>query len=151
MPDGCEKLTMDLPIAVIRAQVSNPIVDEMRRIAYDEIPLLGVRHIPQIVGMVSGDPSCELIFHDRSLTGLNGLRIDIGEAQRFGETVREQRKSDEPWTGAPFEYALLPGHVATFQEGDEILSEITTAAIEMFLKRDLRISISHVLPGVEFV
>src|SRR5262249_54014132 len=62
---------------------------------------------------------------------LDGLRIDVGKAQRLAQAVAEQGKSNEAGSRAPFEGAALFRRAPLRQQRDVVLPEARAAAVEM--------------------
>jgi hypothetical protein len=87
----------------------------------------------EIVGLIDRNAVGKPVGLDRTAAGRDRFRIDVGEAERLAQVVREQGEADEARAGAPLEHTPLFRHAAALQERDEALADSPPAPVEMLL------------------
>src|SRR5262249_29522935 len=99
--NSLEEIPVNAPVRIVRPKIAEVLVNEVRRVGNNEIPLLGGRYAPQIVGTVDRNAIRQGVVRDGAAAGLNRFGVYVGKAQCLAQTVRQQRKSDKAWPGAP--------------------------------------------------
>ena len=105
-----EETSVQLPILVVETQFNRRNIDEMRWIAYYQVPLLGCWNIVEIVGVIDRNPLCQSVLRHCPPARFDGFRIDVGETQCVAKSVAKQSEAYEPRAGAPLEDAPLTRH-----------------------------------------
>ena len=96
---------MQFPILIVETQFTGRNVDEMRWIAYPQIPLLGCRNTLEIVGVIDRNPLRQPILCNSTLACLNRFRVYVGETHRSCEESR--RLEEIPGIGLIVATALV--------------------------------------------
>src|SRR5262249_2469980 len=122
---------------------------EMRRVADHEVPLFRRRDRTEIIGMIDRNTIPQPVVANSAPAGGHRLLVDVGDAQRFAEAVRQQRETDEGRSGAPFEPAAELGCVAVGQERQVSLPLVVAAAVEMPLIVHPEAGVAHAPPRLE--
>src|SRR5262249_6965824 len=104
------KTSMQLPTFVVKAQFARRDIDEMRRIACHQVPLLGRGNAVEIIGLIHRDTLCQSVLRNRTTACLNRLRIDVGETQSIAKSVAKKSKADKPRPRAPLKRPRLARH-----------------------------------------
>jgi hypothetical protein len=81
---------MQAPVVVVRPQIADPVVDEMRGIGDHKIPAFGRRNIPQPIGAKDRYPRAEPVISHGSPARFHRFRVGVGEAERLGHAARQQ-------------------------------------------------------------
>jgi hypothetical protein len=130
------KATVNQPVLVHvehgkpMAQPGNHLAGSgMRRVADDKIPALGRREAIQAVHLVHGHAVLKAVPLDRCATGRDSIRIDVGEREGVTQSPGQQRESNEPGPGAPFECSSDPTELL-FHESEVILAVSGPAAVQ---------------------
>lgn len=130
MGANCRKeVAMDAPIWIMGANVALVLIDKVRRIAYDQIPLLGSWDVFEIVRLVDRDALAEIVDANSVSARCDRRRIDVGKAKGFAKPVAKHRKTDEGRSATPFESAPLLRHPARLKKRDEFLTKFGSAAV----------------------
>ena len=82
-----EKIPVDLPIRIVRAYVTLILIDEMRRIAHDQIPHFRTRNAFEVIGLINRNAVAEFIQAHRLLARRNRRRVDVGQAKSIAKTI----------------------------------------------------------------
>ncbi len=76
--DAREETPVQLPILIMEAQFTRRNVDEMWRVADDQIPLLGCRDIVEVIGMIDRDAIRQSVLRNSAAARRDGFRVHVG-------------------------------------------------------------------------
>jgi hypothetical protein len=84
-----EEVFVDSPIRIARAYVALILIDEMRWVAYDQVPHFRTRNALEIIRLINSNAVVEFVDVHGVLARQNRRRVDVGKAERFTEAMPE--------------------------------------------------------------
>jgi len=140
---------MQLPALIVKAQFPRRNIDEMRRVADNQVPLFGCWNTVEIVRVIDRNPIFESVLRHGAAASLDRFRVDIGDAQCVTKPVAEESEADEPWTRTPLEHAPLTRHTEIVKQRQVVHAGCPTSAIENDRGTDSNLAVTDIPPWLQ--
>src|ERR1700733_4883571 len=124
-----EEILVDLPFRIVRAYVALISIDEMRRVAHDQVPHFRTWNAFKIIRLINRNAVAEFVDAHCVPARRNCRWVDVRQAKCFAKAMPKHGEADEAGTGAPFETALLFRHSSRFEKRNELLPELGSSSV----------------------
>jgi len=82
-----EEVFVDSPIRIVRADVALILIDEMRRVAYNQVPYSRSGNALEIIRLINRNAVAEFVDVHGVLARPNRFWVDVGQAKSFTEAM----------------------------------------------------------------
>src|SRR3982750_1687325 len=107
---------MNPPARIVSADVAFILINEMRRIADDQVPFFRAWNVLEIIRLIDRNPIAEIVGAHSVPTGSHRCRIDVRNAEGLAKAMSKQGKRYERGARTPLKKAFLPRHLASLEK-----------------------------------